>query len=113
MTALNIPYINYNSMVLPSTIPFIKATAGIPSAPGSLDTVSGVSFADFFKDAISNTIYSDYGTKLTDIGMLSGETQDLHTIGLAGQKAEILLNLTVQMRNRVIEAYQEVMRMQV
>lgn len=43
---------------------------------------------------------------------LSGEGEDLHTAALATQRAELTLDLFLQTRNKVISAYQEIMRMQ-
>lgn len=44
---------------------------------------------------------------------LSGETSDLHQTIMTGQKAELAFELFSQVRNKVVQAYQEVMRMQV
>jgi len=38
---------------------------------------------------------------------------DISQVVIAGQKAEIALQLTMQVRNRALSAYQELMRMQV
>ena len=43
---------------------------------------------------------------------LSGENEELHQVVLATQHAEISLELFQQVRNKVVQAYQEVMRMQ-
>ena len=43
---------------------------------------------------------------------LSGENEELHTTVLAAQKAEIAFDLGLQVRNKVVAAYQEIMRMQ-
>ncbi len=43
----------------------------------------------------------------------SGEIYDLHQVMVAVEEARIALDLTMQIRNKVIEAYQEVSRMQV
>ena len=43
---------------------------------------------------------------------LSGEGEDLHTTILATQQAELSFDLFLQMRNKVVSAYQEIMRMQ-
>lgn len=42
-----------------------------------------------------------------------GEDVDLHDIVIAGEKAKLSLELTLQIRNKALEAYQEIMRMQV
>ena len=43
---------------------------------------------------------------------LSGEDEEVHKVALATQQAEIAFDLFLQVRNKVISAYQEVMRMQ-
>lgn len=71
------------------------------------------SFADTFKNAISSVneqqINSD---KLTE-KLINGEDVQLHEVMIQSQKASITLNATMEVRNKVIEAYQEIMRMSV
>ena len=43
---------------------------------------------------------------------LSGEGGELHTAAVAMQRAELSLDLFLQTRNKVVSAYQEIMRMQ-
>ena len=42
-----------------------------------------------------------------------GKNVDLHQVMMATEQASLALQLTIQIRNKIIEAYQEVMRMQV
>lgn len=44
---------------------------------------------------------------------LAGEGGDLHAVALQTQRAELAFEMFLQVRNKVVEAYQEVMRMQV
>lgn len=44
--------------------------------------------------------------------LATGEITDVHTVTIAAEKAALALQMTVQIRNKVIEAYQEIMRMQ-
>lgn len=44
---------------------------------------------------------------------LNGDGQDLHKVALDQQRAGIAFDLFLQVRNKVVSAYQEVMRMQV
>jgi len=46
-------------------------------------------------------------------GLISGETQELHQIMIATEKARLSLQLTVQVTNKIIEAYREISRMQI
>ncbi|HOO12863.1 MAG TPA: flagellar hook-basal body complex protein FliE [Bacillota bacterium] len=47
------------------------------------------------------------------IALATGEVQNLHQVTIDSLKAEIALQFTLQIRNKVIEAYQEIMRMQI
>jgi flagellar hook-basal body complex protein FliE len=42
---------------------------------------------------------------------LRGEGEELHTTAMAAQRAEMAFELFLQARNKVVQAYQEVMRM--
>ena len=44
---------------------------------------------------------------------ITGEIQDIHRVTIAAQKAAISLQLTAEIRNKIMESYQEIMRMQV
>jgi flagellar hook-basal body complex protein FliE len=43
---------------------------------------------------------------------LSGENEEVHSVALATEKAELVFDLGLQVRNKVVDAYQEVMKMQ-
>jgi flagellar hook-basal body complex protein FliE len=45
--------------------------------------------------------------------LLTGELQDLHQVTVAMQEARLTMQLAVEVRNKVIEAYQEITRMQI
>jgi len=42
-----------------------------------------------------------------------GQIDDIHQVTIAMEKATLSLQLAVQVRNRMVEAYQEISRMQV
>jgi flagellar hook-basal body complex protein FliE len=44
--------------------------------------------------------------------MLSGEVEDLHKVALDHQRAALAFDMFLQVRNKAVQAYQEVMRMQ-
>jgi flagellar hook-basal body complex protein FliE len=44
---------------------------------------------------------------------LSGGDEELHSVALAAQRADLQFNLMLQVRNKAVSAYQEIMRMQV
>jgi flagellar hook-basal body complex protein FliE len=45
--------------------------------------------------------------------LLNGDGAELHTTALSVQKAEMAFELGLQIRNKVVSAYQEVMKMQI
>lgn len=45
--------------------------------------------------------------------LLTGEVEHLHQVTVAAEQAGLALQLTVQIRNKLIEAYQEISRMQI
>lgn len=45
--------------------------------------------------------------------LMTDDSQELHSVALATQRAELEFELLLQIRNKVVSAYQEVMRMQV
>jgi flagellar hook-basal body complex protein FliE len=49
----------------------------------------------------------------SSMDLVSGKTSNIHETMLAATRAELGFNMMLQLRNKVIEAYQEVMRMQV
>lgn len=42
-----------------------------------------------------------------------GQAEDIHQVMIASEQAKLAMQLTVQIRNKVVEAYQEVSRMQI
>jgi flagellar hook-basal body complex protein FliE len=71
------------------------------------------SFKDMVKHAAAevNRLQSEADTAA--VATATGDLEDVHRATIAMQKAKLALDLTIQVRNKVIEAYQEIMRMQV
>lgn len=63
-------------------------------------------------DAISRVDQVQQNSKTVVDRFLSGEDEEVHKVALAAQEAEINFDLFMQIRNKVVSAYQEVMRMQ-
>ncbi|WP_249777734.1 flagellar hook-basal body complex protein FliE [Paenalkalicoccus suaedae] len=71
------------------------------------------SFKTWLNDAIANVNESRIDSEVMTERLARGEQVDLHDVMITAQKASIMLETTVEVRNKVIEAYQEVMRMSV
>jgi flagellar hook-basal body complex protein FliE len=82
-----------------------------PLNPGAAEGQK--SFADTLKDAVQNV---NEQQKIADVKMqeiATGKNHNIPEVMIAAEKADISLRLMVQVRNKIIEAYQEIMKMQV
>ncbi|WP_432354965.1 flagellar hook-basal body complex protein FliE [Sporosarcina sp. A2] len=70
-------------------------------------------FGSYLKDAIQDVNAAQVQSDVMTEKLVRGENVDLHNVMITAQKASIALNATMEIRNKVIEAYQEVMRMPV
>ena len=71
------------------------------------------SFGQYLLDALKETYSLQQKSDAMNAALAAGEVDDISQVVIAGQKAEIALQLTMQVRNRALSAYQELMRMQV
>ncbi len=96
-----------------SSIQGIAPAAGIakPSSAGSRDQSS--SFSSLLNGAIQAVEGPQKQAQEAIQSFLSGENEELHTVALATQRASLAFDLGMQVRNKIVSAYQEVMRMQV
>ncbi len=74
---------------------------------------AGEAFRGLLADAIGRVEQHRLNSQLTVERFLSGESEELHRVALSVQQAELAFELFVQVKNKVVQAYQEVMRMQV
>ena len=71
------------------------------------------SFGQYLVDTLKETNTLQQKSDAMNAALAAGEVDDISQVVIAGQKAEIALQLTMQVRNRALSAYQELMRMQV
>lgn len=73
----------------------------------------GKTFGEFLQDSIGqvNTLQQDANVAMEKLA--SGESQNLHETLLAVEKAEIAFKMMNQVRTKVIDAYREIMKMQI
>lgn len=69
-------------------------------------------FGDVFKDALSDVNSSQLNANEAVARIAAGDAIDTHDVAIAVEKANLSLQLAIQVRNKIVEAYQEVMRMQ-
>jgi flagellar hook-basal body complex protein FliE len=70
-------------------------------------------FSQYMIDALKKTNDLQHKSEAMDAALAAGEVDDISQVVIAAQKAELSLQLTMQVRNKALSAYQELMRMQV
>lgn len=70
-------------------------------------------FADTLKSAIEGVNKSQITSNQKTEALAHGKIDNLHDVMIAAQKASITLETSVQVQRKVIDAYNEIMRMQV
>ena len=88
----------------PSAVPSISPVRPAKSTAGGFQSV--------LSDAIARVEQFQQNSQNAIDKFLSGEDEEVHKVALATQQAELGFDLFLQMRNKVVSAYQEIMRMQ-
>ncbi|WP_094607611.1 Flagellar hook-basal body complex protein FliE [Sporomusa silvacetica DSM 10669] len=70
-------------------------------------------FGEFLDEALNNVNQLQNEASQASINLATGKIQDIAEVTIAAEKATVALQLTMQVRNKVVDAYQEIMRMQV
>jgi flagellar hook-basal body complex protein FliE len=83
---------------------FLPPSAVAEPAPG---------FGTWFAQEIGAVNTSMVNAEVKVEQLATGETQSLHDVMIHLEEAKLQFQLLAQVRNRLLEAYQEVMRMQV
>ncbi len=72
-----------------------------------------IKFGKLLKDALNNVNQLQREKEEYKKLLITGEVDNLHDVTIAAEKANVALQLTLGIRNKVVEAYKEIMRMQI
>lgn len=98
---------------LDALLPQSLGTDSKPTAvSSSASSVGGANFSDILKNALNSVNSAQVEADEAVQQVLSGESKDIHETMIALQKADVSLKLMLEVRNKILEAYQEVMRTQ-
>ncbi len=67
-------------------------------------------FADVFQKAINDVITTEDEYQKAKYMLATGQTDDPHTEPIAAAKAQLSVELLIQLRNKALDAYNEIMR---
>jgi flagellar hook-basal body complex protein FliE len=99
-------------MPLPiSSLPAVTGITGTSAVTLAHRAGKAGEFAGVLQGAIQ-TIEQTHGEAAQAVQNLLNGDEELHTVALATQRAELAFDLGLQVRNKVVSAYQEIMRMQ-
>ncbi|HUB31569.1 MAG TPA: flagellar hook-basal body complex protein FliE [Bryobacteraceae bacterium] len=99
---------------MPAPIPPVSAAvAPAPAIPAASTSSSPGMFQQVLAGAIQSVEASAQNASASVERFLAGEGEELHTTVLATERAQLTFDLFLQVRNKVVSAYQEIMRMQV
>lgn len=90
----------------------IVQQGGISGAVGEAGAAGGVSFGDMLNTQLQKVEASQAKADALTQQLVGGEPVELHEVLIATQEAKLMLEMTMQVRNKVVEAYKEMMNMQ-
>lgn len=92
----------------------VKLQNSIVNSNNSTETnEQNLKFSDVLSNALNDVNQLQIKANHSSVALAAGKIQDVSEAVIATEKATIALQLTMQVRNKIVDAYQEVMRMQV
>ncbi|WP_028829206.1 flagellar hook-basal body complex protein FliE [Proteocatella sphenisci] len=77
------------------------------------DGVNANVFKDVFQNAVNNVEQTDAEVMNEQYLLATGQTDDIHNLTIASTKAQLSVDLMVQLRNRAMDSYSEIMRINI
>ncbi len=93
-----------------SLFPPIQQPVQQPAAPAS--DVEQEGFGDVLRKAISQVEGVHTDAQQQAAALLRGDNSDIHNVMVAVEKADIAFQLMMQVRNKIVNAYQDISKMQ-
>lgn len=96
--------------IAPIAAPSVESIARTIQAPGGKNAPG--EFQGMLEGAINTVEQKSHLAAQSVERFLSGEGEELHTALMATQRADLAFELGLQVRNKVVQAYQQIMQMQ-
>jgi flagellar hook-basal body complex protein FliE len=94
-----------------SGFPVAPTTPTSPTAPSG-SVRSGGGFGDTLRAAIGSVDQLNQTSDTQVAELMQGDRQDIHNVMIAVEKADVTFQLMMQVRNKILNAYQEVAKLQ-
>ncbi len=100
-----------------SSIPALSSISNLSDLIGSnktsTDTDNSLPFQSLYNDAINNVVDTQNEVDKQALLLATGQTDDVHNLSIASTQASLSLDLLVELRNKSIDAYNQLMQMSV
>ena len=104
-------------MKLPPTSPHLSLSNRLSQTSkadsNSLVSQQGSSLASTFEEMLQDVNQQQLAAEAKKVEFLTSPQKDIHGTIIALEKADVSLKLLMQVRNKVVSAYEEIIRMQV
>lgn len=74
---------------------------------------NNISFSEILKNSLSKVNQLQLESQKLNEQLAIGNVENVHQVIIAAQKAELALQFTLQIRNKILDAYNEIMRMSI
>lgn len=91
----------------------IQAPRPIDPSTVAASRDTGQGFGELFKGTLDSVQSMHKEAQSSADRFMSGEAEDIHKVAMDQQRAHLAFDYVLQVRNKVVQAYQEIMRMQV
>lgn len=82
------------------------------SKPSAVPAENGSTFTSTLSDAIDRVEEAHTDAQQQVSELLKGDRQDIHNVMIAVEKADVAFQLMMQVRNKIVNAYEEISKLQ-
>ena len=90
-----------------------KLPMQLPKTSGTEVSKAGEAFGKMLSSTIAQVNQTQKNGDKAIENLHTGKAQNLHEVMIAVEEADLSIRMLVQMRNKALEAYNEIMRMQI
>ncbi|MFZ0285269.1 MAG: flagellar hook-basal body complex protein FliE [Terriglobales bacterium] len=99
-------------MIFPGLPNFPTTAPTNPTVPSGADDDAGGGFGSVLNQAIDQVGRLNNDSEKQIGELVQGNRQDIHNVMIAVEKADVAFQLMMQVRNKIVNAYQEVSKLQ-
>lgn len=89
----------------------IETTGGAPAAGGKTGGIESSKFTDLFNDLLQSVNQAGLDASQAQEAFLAGDPVEMHQVMIKAEEAGISLDLLLEVRNKLMDAYKSIMSM--